>query len=210
MTPIVLGHDTPDPARQSVSLTLEGAVRAGGARSGADVVQITLGNVTREHLPAVGLGVPAEEIDASLAAIDLLAAAAPKLLVCAFDPREGHGRKQLEGYRVLCEKTGAQCELEVVVESVDGYAAELEQLASLAREAGLVPSAVAVCPAGDLKGVLPGKYRVLAADLFRLGGPDTSQAALKKGEEVEIKEGDRIQKEIRLLPKEDANAKPKQ
>jgi hypothetical protein len=154
--------------RQSVSLTLDGVVPATGRSTHADVVEVTLGRVGRGHLPVVGLGMPAEEIDASIAAIDLLALAGPKLLICAFDSRAGHGRKELDGYRVLCERTGAQCELEVVVQSVDGFDAELAGVASLARDAGLVPSAVAVCPAGDLQGVLPGSTRPPAPPLAAL------------------------------------------
>jgi len=154
-----------ETVRQSVALAFEGAVPAAGTNANDDAVRVTLGRLTQERLPAVGLGMPAEEIDAALAAIDLLARAAPKRLICAFDPRAGHGRKELEGYRVLCEKTGAECELEVVVESVDGFVAELAGVASLAREAGLVPSAVAVCPAGDLQGVLPGSKRPPAPPL---------------------------------------------
>ncbi len=157
-----------ETVRQSVSLTFDGVVPATGTSAGADVVEITLGGITHGRLPAVGLGMPAEEIDASIAAIDLLALAAPKLLICAFDPREGHGRKELDGYRALCEKTGAQCELELVVESLDGFAAELVEVASLVREAGLEPSAVAVCPVGDLKGVLPGSTRPPAPPLAQL------------------------------------------
>ena len=41
----------------------------------------------------------------------------PKFLQCHFDPREGHGVEELIGYRELGEQTGAQCVLEVVVES---------------------------------------------------------------------------------------------
>ena len=142
------------------------------ASAGAEVVQVTLGKVTRDRLPEVGLGMPAEEIDSSIAAIDLLARAAPKLLICAFDRREKHGRKELDGYRVLCEKTGAQCVLEVVVESVAGFTAELAQVASLVRGAGLTLSGVALCPVGDLK-VLPGSTRPPPAAGGRVRPPAT-------------------------------------
>src|SRR5262249_11901334 len=60
---------------------------------------------------------------------------------------------------------GAECELEVVVDSVEQYAAELAGIASLARDVGLMPSAIAVCPAGDLQGVLPGSARPPAPPL---------------------------------------------
>jgi hypothetical protein len=153
---------------QSVSLSFEGAVPDAGSGGGDGVVRIALGEVSDVRLPAVGLGLPAGEIGAALDAIDLLALAAPKLLICAFDPRAGHGRQELEGYRQLCEKTGAECQLEVVVDSVEHYATELAGVASLAREAGLAPAGIAVCPAGDLQGVLPGSPRPPAPPLRAL------------------------------------------
>ena len=51
--------------------------------------------------------------------LGLLKLAAPRFLICHFDPRQKHGLKELYGYRVLCEQTGADAVLEVVVESVD-------------------------------------------------------------------------------------------
>jgi hypothetical protein len=66
----------------------------------------------------------------------------------------------------------------------------------------------------SFKGVRPGKYRLLAVDAFRLAGNDDSMETIRKlverGEEIELKEGDRIAKDVRTLPKEDANAKPRQ
>ena len=155
---------------QSVSVTLSGVAPEAGRTAIGKTVEVTLGKATGDRMPAVGLGMPAQEIDAAIAALDLLKRAAPRLLICQFDPREGHGRKELDGYRFLCEQTGAQCELEVVVESVDGFRGELADVAALVRDAGLALSAVAVCPVGDLKSVLPGGPRPPApplADLYR-------------------------------------------
>jgi hypothetical protein len=158
-----------ETVRQSVSVTLSGAVPRAVSTALDKTVRITLGKTTTSVMPAVGLGMPAQEIAAAIAALDLLERAAPRLLICQFDPRQKHGRKELDGYRLLCERTGAQCELEVVVESVDAFRAELTRLASLVRDAGLALSAIAVCPVGDLKGILPGSPRPPApplADLY--------------------------------------------
>jgi hypothetical protein len=157
-----------EPVKQSVTLTLSGSaakVRTGTKAAG---VAIRVGAATGTTMPSVGLGMPAEEIDAAIHQLDLLALAAPRLLICQFDPRQKHGTKELAGYRVLCEKIGAQCELEIVVDSVDAFKQELARVAELAREAGLKLSAVAVCPAGDLKSVLPGGARPPAPPLEQL------------------------------------------
>jgi hypothetical protein len=68
----------------------------------------------------------------------------------------------------VVERTGAECELEVVVESLDAYADELQRLAAMVREAKLPLAAVAVCPVGDLKSVLPGGERPPAPPLDAL------------------------------------------
>ena len=58
--------------------------------------------------------------------------------------------------------------LEVVVQSLDGFAAELMQLAAHARAVGLQPDMVCVCPVGHLKSVLPGGIYPPAPELDSL------------------------------------------
>jgi hypothetical protein len=157
-----------EAVKQSVTLTLSGKAPKPGKSGTAKPVDVSVGSVTRQAMPLIGLGVPAEEIEHAVAQLDLLKLAAPALLICHFDPRQTHGKTQLYGYRVLCEQTGAQCELEIVVESVDRFAQELRGVAALVRESGLQLSAVAVCPVGDLKSVLPGGPRPPAPPLEAL------------------------------------------
>lgn len=62
-------------------------------------------------------------------------------------------------------------------------------------------------------GIRPGKYRLLAIDLFHspdIQKPETVKKLGAAAEEFEIKEGDRIAKDIKVVGQEDANAKPKQ
>jgi hypothetical protein len=157
-----------EPVKQSVTLRLSGAAPKPATGAKAKAVEVKVGAATRQSMPAVGLGMPAEEIDHAIARLDLLKLAAPKLLICHFDPRQRHGQKELYGYRVVCEQTGADCELEVVVESVDKFKPELMKVAALVRETGLRLSAVALCPVGDLKSVLPGGPRPPAPPLEEL------------------------------------------
>jgi hypothetical protein len=153
--------------KQAVKVSLSGKPR-GAATSAAKGVAIELGAATRASMPPVGLGMPAEEIEYAVMHLDLLKLAAPRFLQCQFDPRARHGLKELYGYRVLCEQTGAQCFLEIVVESLNGYADELARLASLVKQSGLNLAAIAVCPVGDLKSVLPGGPRPPAPALDAL------------------------------------------
>jgi len=64
------------------------------------------------------------------------------------------------------------------------------------------------------QGIRPGKYRLLAFEQFLLADVPESSEMIKKlaaaAEEIEIKEGDRKVKNLKLLVKEDADAKPRQ
>jgi hypothetical protein len=66
-----------------------------------------------------------------------------------------------------------------------------------------------------LKGVAPGKYRLFAVDPFQMSGAGSAEAGLEmfkklfeRGEEIEVKEGDRMVKDLKGVSLEDANAKP--
>jgi len=156
-----------EAVEQSIKLTLHGAVKGSNAVEGQRI-DVKLGEVTREVLQPVGLGMPAEEIEHAIARLDLLKRAAPRFLVCHMDPRMKHGLKELYGYRVLAEESGAEVALEAVVESVENFRQELKNLADMVRQSGIKLSSIAVVPAGDLKSVLPGGPRPPAPKLEEL------------------------------------------
>ncbi len=154
-----------EAVKQSIKVTLSGAVPGGGRTTASKGIEIKLGAVSRVALQPVGLGVPAEEIGHAIAQLGLLKLAAPRFLICHIDPRRKHGLKELYGYRVLSEETGAEVALEAVVESVDAFRKELKQLADMVRQSGIKLSSIAVVPVGDLKSVLPGGPRPPAPKL---------------------------------------------
>ena len=106
-------------------------------------------------LPAIGLGVPADEAAHALANADLLKRLSPRWLICQVDLRSGHGRAELERYRALGELTGAEIMLEIVTLGTLDPAAEFAPVAKAAADAGLKPAAVAVFPAQDMVSVQP-------------------------------------------------------
>jgi len=64
----------------------------------------------------------------------------------------------------------------------------------------------------SFKGVRPGKYRMLAIDALHspdVQQPDTLKKLAAATEEFEVKEGDRIAKDIKVVAQEDTHAKPK-
>ena len=82
-----------EAVKQSVTLKLSGSAPKAGKSGRARTVEVKLGAATAQAMPAVGLGMPAEEIDAAIAQLDLLKLAAPRLLICHFDPRRKHDKQ---------------------------------------------------------------------------------------------------------------------
>ena len=154
--------------KQAIKVTLSGVAAKGGESAAGKSIEVKLGAVSREALQPIGLGMPADEIEPAIAQLDLLKLAAPRFLICPFDPRKKHGLKELYGYRVLAEETGAEVALEVIVESVDNFKQELKRLADMVRHSGIKLASIAVVPVGDLKSVLPGGPRPPAPQLEEL------------------------------------------
>jgi hypothetical protein len=141
--------------RQAVRLTVNGPLPGSVAVGGSGTVSVTLGGESGQ-LPAIGIGVPAEEAGPALANLALVKQLAPKWLVCQVDLRQGHGGKELDLYRRLSEETNAEIVLEIVTTGGMNPAEDLGPLAATVATAGLKPAAIAVFPAQDLKSVLPG------------------------------------------------------
>jgi hypothetical protein len=159
-----------EPVEQTIKVTLGGSTANGGRSAVGKSIEVKLGAVSREALQPVGLGMPAEGIEHAIGRLELLKLAAPRFLICHFDPRKKHGLKELYGYRVLAEETGAEAALEVVVESIDNFRQELKRLADMVRQSGIKLTSIAVVPVGDLKSVLPGGPRPPAPKLEELYG----------------------------------------
>src|SRR5262245_30457796 len=106
-----------EAVKQSIKVTLTGGAAKAAKSSAGKGIEVKVGATLRDALQPVGLGVPAEEIESAVRQLDLLKLAAPRFLICQFDPRAKHGLKELYGYRILSEQTGADAILEVVVES---------------------------------------------------------------------------------------------
>ena len=145
-----------EAVEQSVSLHFSGPVPGQASSAKAAPLQIQVGSVTGTVVPPIGLGVPAEEVDHALSKLKLMKQLSLKFLVCFFDPRQNHGEALLRQYAKLSSELNAQLMLEVVVQSLDGFADELMRVAALAKTAGLHPDMLCVCPVGHLKSVLPG------------------------------------------------------
>ena len=141
--------------KQSVSLTFSGKLPRPKAAGRARPIEIALGR-SAGALPAIGVGVPDSEADAALANAARIAQAAPRHLVCQVDGRRGGLAGALSVYQRLAKETKADVVLEVTLPGVQAPAAELVPIVEAVKKVGLRPAAIAISPAMDLRGVLPG------------------------------------------------------
>jgi hypothetical protein len=140
---------------QAVRLSFTGPLPPAVDGNPGERIAVTLGEAAGA-IPAIGIGVPAEEAAHALTNLDLIKRLGPKWLVCEIDLRKNHGRAELDAYRRLGEATAAGIVLEIVTAGGMDPAKELAPVGEAVRASGLKPSAIAVFPAQDMKSVLPG------------------------------------------------------
>ena len=150
---------------QSVTLSIEGTFVAAAADEGP--VRIESGEAAA-IMPPLGLGCTPDEARAALPMADRLARVGITVLVCRFDPGQGHVAGDLAMFRDLATAIGAEVELQIVLHSIDDYAAELQHAAEAARAAGITPCRIAISPAPDLKSTTPGQPWPHCAPLDRI------------------------------------------
>ena len=143
---IAAGEDV----RQTITLSFDGPLPRAAAAA-EDVARITLGAEACGAMPRIGLGVPAHQAQASREVLELAQSVGPQLLVCEFDPRQGHGEAELAAYGALSQALGTELVLEIVVPCERAVADELAEAAAAVAAAGLRPDTVLVEQAGLLK-----------------------------------------------------------
>jgi D-apionolactonase len=154
---------------QQVSLAFTGKLPRPKKAAAGRRIDIDVGRAGAT-LPQIGVAIPSEEASASLDAAVLIKAASPRHLVCHVDGRDSDIAPLLVHYRRLGEATGVRIVLEILLPGKASPEAELGRIAATAKECGLLPAAIAVSPAVDLKAVLPGSKGPDApalADIYR-------------------------------------------
>jgi D-apionolactonase len=141
-----------DEVEQCVTLSFEGEPK-GKQQAADDGVRVRIGKGRGGTMPAIGLGLPADQARAALGVADELALVAPDHLVVYHDPEQAYGELAHAG--ALAEAIGARVVLELVLPCERGLDEELQEVASAARGAGLDLAAVTVCPKAYLKSYQP-------------------------------------------------------
>ncbi|RYC33668.1 hypothetical protein D3273_03580 [Lichenibacterium minor] len=144
------------PQRQAVRLAIWGKPMAPATRpASTDAVVLTLGDVSGA-MPAIGLVVVPEEVEATVRAAGRLREVAPQSLLFALDPSVGQGPEALHGFARVQALVDAGSVLECVVPGREAPEDELAAIAALVRQAGLKLDAIAVSPAVDRQSTPPG------------------------------------------------------
>ena len=140
---------------QTATLGFSGTMpRISGSASDAPV-QIAFGSAA-SRMPAIGLRAPLQWMEQALETIDLVRQAGPQLLNGRFDPREGHGVKELKQLGALAKTIGAGLTLELVAPCRCDPSSELTEFAAQLRESGVRPESIAVAVAEDRIRLEPG------------------------------------------------------
>ena len=141
--------------KQSVSLTFSGKLPRAKAAGRAKPVEIALGKAGGA-LPAIGVAVPEGEADAAFVNASLIAQSGARHLVCEADGRRGGLSGALGVYQRLGKATNADVILEIILPGAQSPSTEFAPIAEAVKRNGLIPAAISVSPAMDLRGVLPG------------------------------------------------------
>jgi len=138
---------------QAVRLTVTGTppASAGGSGTGAVALGDRIGTI-----PPLGLGLDPTEIADTLAKRNLLHLVGAKVVVGYYDPSLGHDAATLAGIVEAARALGAEPWLEAVVQSVDGFEAEIAALGRTVAAMGSPFPTVLLSPLPDLKCTLPG------------------------------------------------------
>ncbi|KHJ56429.1 hypothetical protein LA66_07820 [Aureimonas altamirensis] len=138
---------------QAVTLTVDGVSAAAKADTAEE--RVSVGPVAGT-MPSIGYGLDPSEIEAARGQADLLSTIRPGQIICHYNPALGHDEATLGALVETARMLGGEIWLEAVVQSVDGFEAELSALGACVDTLGRPFATVLVSPAPDLKCTLPG------------------------------------------------------
>lgn len=142
-------------ASQRITLTVSSDVEPDAAARRTGPIHIAL-RATSLSMPAMGLGLRPECLDAERAALPMLSKLAIAELVAHFDPLAGHGLAALEGFAEIATASGLPLTLELALPCKISPLEELQAIARLCEVAGLRPSTLFVSPSVDRQSTPPG------------------------------------------------------
>lgn len=140
-------------SRQAVSLRITGPPSAPVRTSGP--VRVEIGEAIGT-MPRIGVAIMPDDVRASAAHWESLAALGVQDLLLSFDASAGQGEAELAALARVVARSTARRTLECVIAADGDLDAELQRIAGQVRAAGLALDAVAVFPKPDLQSTPPG------------------------------------------------------
>lgn len=146
---------------QSVTLSVADNARGNGAprpsaTSAEPAIHIDLDEPADETMPTLGIAIAADEADAALTHLALLAELAARQLTFSFDPTASHGVRELQRFAAVQRRSGLPAVLEYALPGVEAPRVELDTLAAQIAAAQLVLTGVVVSPAVHRQSNPPG------------------------------------------------------
>ena len=150
---------------QSVELSVHGAgdKSATVSQTASTVHKLKLGTEAAGPLPALGLAMTAQWVQATLERSDLLGQVRPLFLVCRYDPNAGHDAATMASFKSLADKLGVELWLEAVLPCRNAQGefssdravldSDLDALLKAAAEVDF--AAIIACPEAYLKSYQP-------------------------------------------------------
>src|SRR5215469_7645410 len=140
---------------QRVTLSVSGSVP--NIESKERRCSVIIGNLTSgSSMPPLGIGLHPKDAATTKENMAAIKDASLAHLVCHYDPRWGHGHKDLKRMTEFGKEIGAELWLEFVIPSVENFEEDIREAGRGAAELGYPFSTVMVSPAPDLKCTLPG------------------------------------------------------
>lgn len=149
-----------EPILQQITLTvIDSRATASGDRPASaentSVIRLTPGTASGT-MPAIGLVITPEEVEASLAALSLQNTPRVQDLLFHFDPAAGHSAAAFKGFAEIAAIHDGTTTLEIAVPCQRPLDEEMLETAAWMRAANFAPNAIMVCPSVDRQSTPPG------------------------------------------------------
>ncbi|CNH04005.1 hypothetical protein [Yersinia pekkanenii] len=149
-------------SHQSVSMNIsdQATPQADKSVSNREVsVRVAVGAVAKQLMPAIGLGLSADESAEAIDYAPQLASLGPVHLLLRYDPAAQHHIEHLAAASQLAASTHLPVAFELLLTATDDPVAEIVQAAKQLKDVGISPLSVAIFPKVDERSFQPGEVR---------------------------------------------------
>ncbi|MGP2516920.1 hypothetical protein [Yersinia sp. 2545 StPb PI] len=125
----------------------------------APIARVDVGALTQQSMPAIGLGLSADESAQAIAYTSQLANIGPVHFLLRYDPSSSHNIEHLAAASQLASRTTFPVAVELLLTASHDPAPEIAQAAKLLQDVGISPVSVAIFAKTDERSFQPGEVR---------------------------------------------------